>query len=133
MSILADGSVLQVNDGASNAYVDIPGVISFVPPESEFGEYDDTALDSTDGIMIKEPKSRAEPGTFSWVMKYSDTEYERLLALKGVKKSFKITYPDSSVDTIPAFIKKPERQEAQNQEPMRVTVTCQVTGLVVRT
>lgn len=132
MPILADGTDLAVNDGASSAYADITGVLSFVPPDAEMAEYDSTHLNSTAGIMTKKPKSRAEPGVFTFSMWYDETEYERLIGLRGTEKNFRITYPDSSVDTIPGFIRKVTREEAVNQEPMKMSVTVQITGAVTR-
>jgi hypothetical protein len=133
MSILADGTTVTFNDGAASAYVAVPDIISFNPPEGEIGEYDGTALTSTAGIMIKKPKSRMEPGTWDYTAFYSDAEYLRVVAARGVEKSHKITYPDTKIDTIPGFIKSVKRLEGQNQEPMKMSVTIQITNLVVRT
>jgi hypothetical protein len=130
---LADGCVFSVNDGTAGAHAAITGVITITPPASETGEWDATALDSTAGTMIKKPKSRAEPGTMSWTMFNDGTEYARLKALQGTEKEFKLTYPNSKIDTWDGFIRKVEQTELQNQEPAKITVTVQVKGLVVRT
>lgn len=132
MPILADGTDIAVNDGASSAYVDITGVISFTPPNPEVGEYDSTHLNSTAGTMTKKPKSRAEPDRMSITMWYDESEYERLIGLRGTEKNFKITYPDSSIDTFAGFIRSVVRQESQNQEPMKMVVNIQNQGAITR-
>jgi len=131
---LADGTGLTINDGAANAATAVPGIITITPPSSEMGEYDATALDSTAGTMVKEPKSRTEPGTMSWTMFKTHAQYDRLCAHRdaGTKKSFVLTYPDTETDTWTGFIRKVDTVEAQNQEPVKLTVTVQVCGLVTR-
>lgn len=133
MPFLADGTDLQVNDGASSAFADITGVISITPPAAELGVYDTTHLNSTAGTMTKSPLSRAEPGQMSWVMWNDSTEYSRLTGLRGTAKSFKITYPNSTVDTFTGSITKVEQTELQNQEGSKLNVTVAVHGAVTRT
>jgi hypothetical protein len=131
---LADGTLVQIDDGASNAFADITGVITITPPVAEVGVYDTTHLKTTAGIMTKAPLSRAEPGEMSWTMQYDMTEYARLVALRGVAKNLKITYPTtpSKTDTIPLSIKKVDPGELENQKMGILTVTAAVLGAVVR-
>lgn len=129
---LADGTDLAVNDGVGNTYADITGVLTITPPAEETAEWDSTDLNTTAGIRTKEPLSRADLGQWSFEAWNDATEYSRLVGLRGSKKNFKITYPNSAVHTIPSFIRKVEIQQMENQSPSKITVTLQVTGAITR-
>jgi hypothetical protein len=129
---LADGTTLQVDDGASSAYVAITQVLTITPPSEEVGGYDATTLTSTAGTMVKAPLSRKEPGTFGWSMWNDATEKLRMMSLRGVAHNFKITYPNSAVDTIPGWISKVETDELENQSPGKLKVTVMISGAVTR-
>jgi hypothetical protein len=132
---IADGLNVQIDDGASNAFTDLAGVITITPPDPEVGVYDKTHLKSTAGTMEKAPLSRAEPGEMQWTAINDTTEYARLVALRGVAKNMKIVYPTNptKTDTFPIAIKKVSQNELKNQEMATMTVIAAVLGAVVRT
>jgi hypothetical protein len=130
---LADGTILQINDGASNAYANVTGVLTITPPAPKVGVYDATALDTAAGSLVKKPLSRSDPGQMSWTMWNDATEYARLILIRGVEKSIKITYPNTKIDTFPVSISVVETGEMQNQDPSKLTVQVDVLGPVVRT
>jgi hypothetical protein len=130
---LADGTTLQIDDGASNAFTLCVNVLTITPPGEEVGGYDSTHLTSTAGTLTKEPLSRADPGTFQWTAWNDSAEKTRLVGLRGTKKNFKITYPNAKVDTIPGWIQKVETKELQNQSPSEIVVTVMISGTITRT
>jgi hypothetical protein len=132
---LFDGATLEINDGASSAYVAVTGVLTMTPPEEELGGYDSTALDSTAGSRTKEPLSRSDPGTWAFTLWNSSVEKERLVELREnrTKKNFRITWPNGDIDIVPSFINKVSSGEMGIEDPSKLTVNLTVTGAVTRT
>jgi hypothetical protein len=132
---LFDGATLEINDGASSAYVEVTGVLTMTPPEEELGARDTTALDSTAGSRTKAPNSRSDPGTWQFTLWNSSTEKERLITLRANKteKDYKVTWPNGDIDVIPSFINKVSSGEMGIEDQAKLTVSLTVTGAVTRT
>jgi hypothetical protein len=135
MASLGDTTTLAVNDGASNAFVAVTGIIDFDPPGDSKQLIDVTALDSTAGTRVKMLGTRADPGQWSFRVFQSTTERTRFDGLysNGTSKSYKITYPDATIDTVTCVVLECKTSKIENQSPVEFMVTVGATSKVART
>lgn len=135
MASLGDTTTITVNDGASNAYVAVTGVIDFDPPSDAKKLIDVTALDSTAGTMVKMAGTRAEPGQWSFRVFQSTTERTRFggLYANGTSKTYKVTYPDATIDSVDCYVLEVKTSKIENQSPIEFMVTLGSTSKVTRT
>lgn len=110
-NIIGLGATVQVNDGsggAGSAYGDIVDVITLTIPDPEVGVVESKRLNLSDRV-IRKLAGLKEPGEMSFQYEYSKTKKDRLDALIGSDRSFKVNMPDAGdgvyTKTIPGFIK----------------------------
>lgn len=123
MPMLADGTVMSINDGASSAYVAIPGVLTITPPNAVLKKYDATALDSPAGTDVMAPGTRAAPGELKFTMFYLAAQDARLKGLRGTAKNIKLVYPDTEEKVFAGWVESVEWSTMENQKPTELTVT----------
>lgn len=128
MAILADGTTLEISDGGSGAYVAVPNLKTVTPPSPETPEIETTHLGSAAKEYI--PATKPEPGEFMFTAYYVYDQYTRLEGLRGVIKSFRLTYPDTHTSTFQGFIKKVEKPEHAVQALVEMSCTVKVTGAI---
>lgn len=76
-------------------YTTISEVFSVTGPEIEAAEVEATHFGSP-GLSREYIAGLEEPGSCSFELNYTKTVLAALLSIKGVTRSWKITYPDSS-------------------------------------
>ena len=87
-----EGTTLEVNDGASSAFVAVVGAGNIEPPDEEFPAITRKLLSATD--YLRKAVGVPDAGNFSFEYEATDVEYARIRALKNVEKSYRVTYVD---------------------------------------
>lgn len=87
-----EGCTLEVNDGASSAYVAVVGLTSVEPPDEVSPVIVRRRL--SDSAYVGKELGLPDVGEFSFEYEATDVEYARIRALKRVEKGYRITYPD---------------------------------------
>ena len=125
------GSKIQVNDGASASYADFENVTQITVPVQEQAEVESTHLESANRFR-EYVVGLIDPGSCEFTSRFTDAEYDRLVDLRGVSKSFKIIFPDTSSAVFSGFIRKTEL-EIQNENVIDMKTTIRVSGSVTFT
>lgn len=94
--VFGEGTTLEVNDGASAAFVAIAGVTSIEPPDEEFPRINRRVLAHT--TYVRKETGVPDAGECGFEYEQTDIEFARVRALKNNKgtnlKTYRITYPD---------------------------------------
>lgn len=90
-----EGTVLEVNDGASSAFVAIDDIDSITPPKREFPRVPRNRLSVTTMQEVAVSGRRAL-GELSFSYELGYTGFARLEALANVSKSYRLTFPDGT-------------------------------------
>lgn len=85
--------ILEVNDGAADAFVAIVELENLTPPGNSRKMIERRRLAST-GLIERIASPRVDPGDLTATYEITDVLALRLAALDGVKKSYRVTYPD---------------------------------------
>lgn len=86
-----EGTVIEVNDGASSAYVAIDNVLNATPPDEAVVTVERNRLSVTD-IVETGFSSRKDPGQLVFQYETDLTKFDRLNDLKNVEKGWRVTY-----------------------------------------
>ncbi|AMV23417.1 hypothetical protein VT84_03340 [Gemmata sp. SH-PL17] len=130
MPVIGLGAKIEVDDGASNAFVEIVDVMNLTTPEPEMGSAESKRLNQAADKTIRMIPTMLSPGEFQFQYEFSAAKKSRLDTLLGAPKNFKITLisdgsPTTWVRTAPGFIKSNKLDQV---EPDGIqTVTCVVT------
>jgi hypothetical protein len=124
------GWKLQVDDGASNAYADITGIVDLEPPDDgSWGFREKKTLDLTNGTVTRE-KTVKTPGEFTFTWEWDKTQYARLELLDGVAKNWKMLSTDGTAFTriVPGILAQNKIQGVTADGGVMVQTTVGVTG-----
>lgn len=96
-----EGILLEVNDGASNAYATVTELTSVTPPGETTKRVERKRLSVT-GLVEKLPSPRVDRGEVPFSFEFDATLMIRLRALRGLKNhtsggaavAWRVTYPD---------------------------------------
>lgn len=129
MPVIGLGAKLEVDDGVASAFVEIDDIMNLQVPDDEFGSVESKRLNMDTDKTIRMLPTMANPGEFQFQYEFSGTKKDRLDALKGVEKNWKVTLPDDPsgtwTKTVPGFVKSNKLDQV---EPDQIeTVTCVVT------
>ena len=92
---------LTVNDGASNAQQAFAFPVSISPVNSEVDKVDASYL----GMATRDKLYFAtlyDTGTLAFTIQYTKADFVRLQALKGISKTWVVTYPTDTVSVATA-------------------------------
>lgn len=111
------------------SYTEIPGLLMVSLPVRETAKVKTSDLGLTTQIHQYEP-GWGEPGTFSAEFKFTDTVFELLDTLHGVKTDYRIIHEDFNIQVdVNAFIHKgPETTYDMSDEHSKVKVEFQSSG-----
>lgn len=121
------GTTIEINDGSANAFVAVADVVSITPPGDELQSAVSKRLNLTDGLLGKVPTT-TDGGEFSFTYEYDADEFDRINALKGESKSFKITPNGGTAYTIPGYVTKNMQNEIIADEIQTCTANVMVNG-----
>jgi hypothetical protein len=129
MSVIGYGAAVAINDGAGNAFQDVPDLTSIDPPADEVGSAESKRLNLPGGV-ITSVSTLINPGEFSFTMEFDTPLMTRLESLKKVPKNFRITIPGTTsfVKTVPGFITKNETDSVEADKITSITTTVKITG-----
>ena len=136
MAQIGYGSKVEINDGVASAFVEVSNLVSIKPPAEKVTVVPSKKLNGTSRTNTSVPGMN-EPGEFQFTYEYTDTEFDRIEALrrdatthKPLNKSFKITIEDETADTvktISGFVTSNEMDNVEAESITMVTVTVQLT------
>lgn len=121
-----DGILLEVNDGASSAFVAVTEMESITPPGHTRRMVERRRLSVTD-VVERKPSPRADPGDCTLTVEMTDVLWVRLDALEGAEKSYRVTYPGDGLRLAWTGILsalKPNQVQAEGFAMGQVTITC---------
>lgn len=130
MSQIGSGWALAVNDGASSAFVDVDDITELQPPEGVvIGMAESKRLDGG-GVVTRVP-TVGTPGNFTFTYEHTKTQFERLDALKGTEKNWKVTDITPATPwtrTVPGVLTSHVQQPVSADGIVLVVATVEVTG-----
>lgn len=91
-------ATLTVNDGSAAAQQPFAFPISISCPFSEVGKVDRSYLGMATKDKLYSP-TLWDNGEMEFEIQYTKADYQRLLALKGVEKTWVVTFPDDGTGT----------------------------------
>lgn len=131
-----DGTLLEVNDGASNAYAAVTELGTLNPPGSEIKVVERKRLANT-GIVERVPSPRVDPGEVAYTYEITDVAHARLDGLKGLRKhaggaavAWRVTYPDGLRLAFNGFVRQNKPQQLQAEEIAMCDGAIVVTSLI---
>lgn len=131
MATIGLGSKVQVDDGASNAFVDFDEVTNITVPMQELATVESTHL-GISNRMRTYVAGLIEPGLMSFEQNWSDAAYDRALDLRGVTKNYKVIFPDTSTAAFAGILQKAEI-DVQVDQIIKIKNEVKVTGSVTFT
>lgn len=136
MPCIGLGDKIQVDDGASNAFVDIDDVINLNIPDDEFGVVESKRLNQASDKLIRKVLTMKDAGEFTFQYEFSAIKKTRLDALKGTAKNFKIVLNSDGgtatwTATFPGSIRANKVEQVAPDEIKLATCTVVVTGPIV--
>lgn len=130
------GMTLSLNDGSSQAYVQLQTATSINLPEAVVKYEQYMLLGQANNLQQSDPVS-IDPGKFGFKIQYNYADYARLRARLGVKvvtgttlNSFQVLTSDGTAETItiPACITKISAPAEAADKIIMCDVECQVLG-----
>lgn len=125
------GWKVQVDDGVGSAFADIEKVTEVTPPEDGVvGMAESKTLDISGNTVGRVPTVKT-PTNFTFTYEHSKTRYERLEALRGSIKNWKVidTTPTTPWDIqVPGVLTSHVQQAVAADGIVLVTATVEVTG-----
>jgi hypothetical protein len=119
---------LQINDGASSAFVDVADCMNFTLPKYVVDKVDVTTLGQSSRVKSYIP-GMVEPNQISVDAFWTPTSYSRVAGLRGVSKSFKATMQDTSTTyTFTGYIDDVGECEVKFDSAVSHKFTIQVTS-----
>lgn len=133
MPCIGLGSIVEVNDGAADAFVAIDDIVNLTVPDEEFGTVESKRLNQSSDKTIRKLVTMKDPGEISFQYEFGAAKFLRLNTLKGTAKSWRITLPSDGVDdevvwTLPGVLRSNKVEPVAADEIQMVTVTIVVTG-----
>ncbi len=92
---------LEINDGVSNAWVEVLEATDIQVPEEKKARIKTATLSSAGSRRKKNSLGMVEDGIFTFKQVYNAAALTRLQALKDVVKDYRVTFPDKKRATIP--------------------------------
>lgn len=126
------GGVLELNDGAADAYVVIPKVETLGIPTQVTGTTESKALDLPEGVIQKLPNLK-DGGTFQFkyhVIAATNTRLETIRAARTIK-NWKVSVPCDTgfiVVIVPGFVQENRIEELESEKLTVGMVTVVVSG-----
>lgn len=128
------GAKIEVNDGsggAGSAFGEVVDILDITPPDVEVGVVDRKPLNLSDRTLRKKAALK-DPGEFSFVYEFSKGKKDRLDALIGSDRAFKITMLDAGdgvwVKTFNGFIKSNKKGNVVSDGIITATCVVAVSG-----
>lgn len=108
MSVIGYDTLIEVNDGASNAQTEITGVTNITFPSEKLNVVESKKLNASTR-KIDKVATLVDPGEWSFDVEYNITMIQRLIALRvlsdaGTTSTFRITFPDLRRATFASFV-----------------------------
>jgi len=116
------GSTLHVNDGASNAYVQVFNLNTFTPPSEKLNTVESKRLDTPGAVIVKVP-TMFDPGECSAKLQFSQAGFARFETPRKAKTkiNLKFTVVDdvsTTVVIVPGYV---TQNKADAVEPDKIT------------
>lgn len=131
MPVIGRGATLEVDDGASNAFVEIADIVNLTVPDVEVGVVESKRLNLASATVVKLPALR-NGGQFTFQYEFSQIKKTRLDALLGVQKNWKVTLPSDDgtpwVRTAPGILTSNKSGQVDPDQIQMVTGTVEVSG-----
>lgn len=134
-----DGTLLEVNDGASSAFVAVTELENITPPSHDTGAVERKRLSNTTTVEMV-PNSRVKLDNCTFTYEMSDEIFARLQTLLTAKWSalgppkvyytWRITYPDGLRMSFPAYLQTNKPNQVQGQQISMGTGQLVLTGLI---
>jgi len=121
------GFTVQVNDGASSAYVALASVRKIKVNGEELGKADATVLTSS-GRRKEYEAAMIEPVTMEVTQLYSPSEYARLLDLGYATHGWKVIAVDTAEGGFNGFVTKVDLAEITPEGEQEMMLSVQGTG-----
>lgn len=131
MSSVGYGATLELDDGASSAYVAIADLVDIDPPEETATVVSSKRLSLTGGVLTKTATGIRDPGTFTFTYELSAANKARLDLVKGVQKNWKFTLPSvggNYVKVVPGILTSNKIKAVTAEEIETATATVEVSG-----
>lgn len=133
MPCIGLGAKVEINDGASDAYVEVDDIVNLTVPEAEFGVVDSKRLNQASDKTMRKLVTMMDPGEFSFTYEFGAAKFLRLNTLKGTSKNFRITLPSDGVDdelviTVPGVVRANRMEQVEPDAIQQATATILVTG-----
>jgi hypothetical protein len=110
-----DGTLLEVNDGASNAFAEIKILSDITPPGASVPKIERKRISAV-GYKEQVASPRKDLGEAGFTYEMTDVLQVRLVALLGVSKSYRITYPDGLRMAFSGFLSKAQPKQVQPEQ-----------------
>jgi hypothetical protein len=134
---IGDGSIVEVNDGGGDAFVEVDLVISIGVPSEVVGTVDSKRLNLT-GRVIKKLATLKQPGTISIKQQFTKAGYARMEAIRATDqttpKQWKITIEDDDGGTeitVPGIITENKVDSVEADKITEFETMVQVSGAAV--
>lgn len=131
MPTIGLGAKLEVNDGASSAFVEIPALLNLTVPDPEFGAAESKLLSQASDKTIRMVPTMKTPGEFQFQYEFDGDVKDRLDDLLGVSKQWKPTLVDGVstwTKTVPGFLKSNKLDQVEPDQIQTVTAVVVVSG-----
>src|SRR4051812_31950911 len=92
--IIGFDAIISVNDGVANAQQSFTTPVMITPPDAEVSIIDASHMNMSSRVREK-ITGLLEPGSFGFEGLFNTADYARLIALKGVKKTWIIEAADT--------------------------------------
>ena len=132
-TVLAKGTLVEVESASSGVYVSVDEVINFSGPGGSAKIIDQTNLQST---RKEKRMGLPDEGSFSLDLNFdsSDAGQARLFSIRNSQTlgNFRVTYSNGTVDTFSGYVTE-FTTSGQNDDLLKAKVTIEITGAVTRT
>lgn len=132
MPVIGLGATLEVNDGVGDAFAEVEDIMNLQIPDDEFGSTESKRLNQSADKTIRVLPTMKTPGEFSFQYEFSGAKKDRLDALKGVSKEWRVTLPDDPsgtwTKTVPGWVKSNKNDPTEPDQIQTVTCTVSVSG-----
>lgn len=114
-----DGMLLEVNDGASNAFAAIDTLSDLTPPGAQVKKIERKRLSAV-GYVEMVPGPRLDLGECTFSYEITDVLQARLTGLMsvspGTSKNWRVTYPDGLRMAFSGFLSKAQPKQTQGEQ-----------------
>lgn len=134
---IGDGSTIEVNDGAADAFVEIDQVIDFDVPSEQVGTVESKRL-NLDGGVIRNLATLKKPGSFTIRQNFTNAGFARMEAIRTgsqvTPKQWKFTVTDDDSDTeitVPGILTENKITKVEADKITEFETMVQVSGAAV--